>query len=197
MASRGRYAKGAERREEILQSAFDVLSQDGYARASLASIGRAMGIDAAHILYYFPSREALFQEVLQRWDVVRAEVRGDEQLPFSWWVESLRRNETNRGIVQLYISFAVEAASPEHPAHAYIAERFARIERDVSAEVAVLQASARLDPSMDPHDVANLLISVSDGLSVRWLVDPAVDMPGGLQAAIDRLMVTSSDPVSG
>ena len=192
MASRGRsvkgYAKGAERREEILQAAFGVLSRDGYAKTSLGQIGRSMGIESAHVLYYFSSREALMQEVLERWDAVRAEVRGDPDQPFSWWAESMRHNEADRGIVQLYLSFAMEAAAPDHPAHVFFTQRFTRIQRDAAAEVAALQAAGRVDPVADPREVADLLIAVSDGLTVRWLVDPSLDMAGEFAAAVDRLL---------
>src|SRR3954451_16999618 len=122
MAKRGPYAKGAERREEILKAAFDVLSRDGYVKTSLGQIGRAIGIDAAHIVYYFPSREALLQEVLLRWDRVSTALNAPtaadpDAAPFEWWVGALRRNTGNRGIVQLYTAFAMEAADPGHPAH--------------------------------------------------------------------------------
>src|SRR3954468_12370191 len=91
MAKRGPYAKGAKRREEILKAAFEVLSRDGYRKASLGQIGRAIGMDSAHILYYFPSREALLQEVLQRWDAVNKLSVVQDAEPFSWWVEGVRR----------------------------------------------------------------------------------------------------------
>ena len=185
MAKRGPYAKGAERREEILRAAFDVLSRDGYVRTSLGQIGRAIGIDAAHILYYFPTREALLQEVLLRWDTVstalNAPLASDPDAePFEWWVGAIRRNEHNRGIVQLYVAFAMEAADSTHPAHAYFADRYTRVEQEISDEISNLQHAGRFLQTLDPHDGAKLLISLSDGLQVRWLIDPTFDIAAAL-----------------
>jgi len=54
MSKRGPYAKGQERRDEILRAAVEVISRDGYLGASLSQIGRSIGIDSAHIIYFFP-----------------------------------------------------------------------------------------------------------------------------------------------
>lgn len=191
---RGRYAKGDERREEILNAAFEVLSRDGYRKASLAQIGRAIGIESAHVVYYFSSRDALLVEVLRRWDARNAEEVTVGTEPLAWWVESVKRNESNRGIVELYAGLTVEASDPQHPAHAYFVERFARIERDVTAELAELQAVGRLDPRLDPRAATNHIIAVSDGLNLRWLIDPSFDLSGEFRRAIDQVLALTPEP---
>jgi len=185
---RGRYAKGDERREEILSAAFEVLSRDGYRKASLAQIGRAIGIESAHVVYYFSSRDALLVEVLRRWDARNAEAPTIGTEPLAWWVESVKRNESHRGIVELYAGLTVEASDPAHPAHSYFAERFARIERDVSAELAGLQAAGSLPEDLDPTVATNQIIALSDGLNLRWLVDPSFDLSGAFRRAIDQVL---------
>lgn len=195
MAKRGRYSKGEERREEILQAAFDVLSRDGYKKTSLGQIGRAIGLDSAHILYYFSSREALLQEVLQRWDASNtAALEGADA--FSAWIEAVRRNETRRGIVQLYTAFAIEAADPAHPAHEYFRDHYATTQRKLADELRRRQIEGLIDQSIDPHGTAGLLISLSDGLQLRWLIDPTIDMAAALRAAIDSLTSRSATSTS-
>ena len=44
MARRGSYAKGVARREEILESALDVIGRKGYQNASLKEIAEVTGV---------------------------------------------------------------------------------------------------------------------------------------------------------
>ncbi|NKF33320.1 helix-turn-helix transcriptional regulator, partial [Pseudomonas sp. BGM005] len=47
MARRGSYAKGVARREEILESALDVIATKGYQSASLKQIAEVVGVTPA------------------------------------------------------------------------------------------------------------------------------------------------------
>jgi AcrR family transcriptional regulator len=55
--------KGSLKREAILAAAARVFSEKGY-EASMAEVGIAAGTHAGSIYYYFPSKEALAEEVL-------------------------------------------------------------------------------------------------------------------------------------
>lgn len=55
MARRGSYAKGVARREEILESALDVIGRKGYQNASLKEIAEVVGVTPAALLHYFGS----------------------------------------------------------------------------------------------------------------------------------------------
>jgi len=188
MRKRGAYSKGKERREEILRAAFDVLSRDGYAHASLAQIGRATGLDSAHIVYYFASREALLQEVLRAWDEDNFAAFKDGGDVFDGWIETVRRNMRNPGIVQLYTAFAAEAVDEAHPAHAFFQKRFAVLQGFISDEIRRRQAAGRARPGIDADQAALMLIAQSDGLQVRWLLDRSIDMAASLQLAIGALV---------
>jgi len=191
MNKRGPYAKGQERREEILRAAFDVLSREGYAGASLAQIGRAMGLDSAHIIYYFPSREALLQEVLRTWDERNFAALKEGGDVFTWWIDTVRRNMDNPGIVQLYTAFAAEAVDAEHPAHAFFQARFMALQKFLADEIRRRQAAGSVIPDVDADAMATALIAQSDGLQLRWLVDRSIDMAAALQLAIGALVLRS------
>lgn len=193
MSRRGPYAKGQERREEILRAAFDVLSRDGYAAASLAAIGRAIGLDSAHIVYYFPSREALLQEVLRDWDQRNRAMLEEGADVFSWWIETVRRNMGNPGIVQLYTAFAAEAVDADHPAHIFFQDRFTALQGFIASEIRRGQAGGSIDAALDADAMALSLIAQSDGLQVRWLVDRSIDMAAALQLAIRTLLRNGED----
>ena len=118
MAREGRFAKGAARREAILSTATEVLARDGYRSTSLRAVARTLGLEPAHILYYFDSREDLLQNVIERWDAEAIASIGGEPAPedtLDVYVELIRRNLEIPGLIHLYLIFAAEAAQSEHP----------------------------------------------------------------------------------
>lgn len=50
--------------ETILDAALDVFSQNGYRGATLDQIARAANLSKPNLLYYFPSKEAIYKELL-------------------------------------------------------------------------------------------------------------------------------------
>lgn len=188
MSRRGPYAKGQERRDEILRAAFDSLSRDGYAGSSLAGIGRAVGLDSAHIVYYFSSRELLLEEVLRSWDERNFAAMQESGDVFSGWIEAVRRNMRNPGLVQLYTAFAAEAVDDSHPAHAFFRQRFADLQGFFADEIRRRQRAGTAVTAVDADAAALTLIALSDGLQVRWLVDRSIDMAVVLERAIGRLL---------
>jgi len=190
MSKRGPYAKGQERRDDILRAAVEVISRDGYRGASLSQIGRSIGIDSAHIIYYFSSREVLLQEVLRIWDEGNvANLAADTDI-FAWLVEVARRNTRTPGLVQLYTAFAAEAVEPSHPAHDFFRARFTALQGYIADEIRTRQAAGTVAPTIDADHAAMMLIAQSDGLQVRWLIDRSTDMAAALATEIDLLLGT-------
>ena len=52
-------------REAILEAALDVFSSEGFRGATLDQIAGAAGLSKPNVLYYFPSKEAIYQEVFK------------------------------------------------------------------------------------------------------------------------------------
>lgn len=192
MSTRGTYAKGRARREEILGSVVRVLRRTGYAGASVRGLAREIGVDAPRLLYYFESRERLIEAVLHEWTSRRAGAWPfDERVGVApvleTWPRALREDQDMRGLVHLYIAFAAEAADPSHPSHAYFAARFDRLRARIVAAVTDGQREGTLRADLVADDVATDLIALSDGLNLQWLIDSTVDPATRLQAAIDAL----------
>ncbi|WP_334148464.1 TetR/AcrR family transcriptional regulator [Microbacterium sp.] len=186
MARRGSYAKGVARREEILESALDVIGRKGYQNASLKEIAEVVGVTPAALLHYFGSKEELFTEVLRK----RDEHDGmgpaflDAAEAKSGFVDVIRHNTEVPGLVALFSRLAVDAADPEHPAHRYFLDRSERL-RETFAESF---GAGRLGPvSLDPDTLARIIQAASDGLQLQWMIDPSVDMPAIMEALIDAL----------
>jgi AcrR family transcriptional regulator len=59
--------KGRERVEQILDSATELLIQEGYGQFTMNQLSSRLGIRLSNLQYYFPSREQLIHKLLQRY----------------------------------------------------------------------------------------------------------------------------------
>lgn len=186
MARRGSYAKGVARREEILESALDVIGSKGYQNASLKEIADVVGVTPAALLHYFGSKEELFTEVLRKRDehdgldlarLSAEDARGA-------FIDVIRHNTEVPGLVALFSRLSVDAADPAHPAHAYFLERSDRLRESISGNFGVEGGSPS---TLDPDTLARVIQATSDGLQLQWMIDPSVDMASIMSALIDAL----------
>jgi AcrR family transcriptional regulator len=190
MAARGSYAKGVARREEILESALDVIGRKGYQNASLKEIAEVVGVTPAALLHYFGSKEELFTAVLRK----RDEHDGLEpsvlhaQDAVDGFLEVIRHNTQVPGLVALFSRLSVDAADPAHPAHDYFLERSERLRSTIAESF----SSEQQRTTLDPDTLARIIQAASDGLQLQWMIDPTVDMPGIMAALIDALQPTAA-----
>lgn len=186
MAQRGSYAKGVARREEILESALDVIGKHGYQNASLKQIAEVVGVTPAALLHYFGTKEDLFTAVLRKRDEHDdlAQDRLQEVSPQDRLLGAIRHNTEVPGLVELFSRLAVDAADPAHPAHEYFLERNAQLRALVTAGFATETDRA---PVLDPDTLARVIQAVADGLQLQWMVDRDVDMAGIVEKVIDAL----------
>ncbi|MEU4017018.1 TetR/AcrR family transcriptional regulator [Microbacterium sp. NPDC028030] len=186
MARRGSYAKGVARREEILESALDVIGRKGYQNASLKEIAEVVGVTPAALLHYFGSKEELFTEVLRKRDehdgLDPAGLSADDAR--GAFLDVIRHNTEVPGLVALFSRLAVDAADPAHPAHPYFLDRSARLRESIADNF----SGGEQHSSLDPDTLARVIQAVSDGLQLQWMIDPTVDMPGIMAALIDALL---------
>lgn len=186
MARRGSYAKGVARREEILESALDVIGRKGYQNASLKQIAEVVGVTPAALLHYFGSKEELFTAVLRK----RDEHDGMDprfsvlSTPSDGLIDVIRHNTEVPGLVELFSRLAVDAVDPAHPAHDFFLERSERLRASVAAG---LDTDTERTPALDPDTMARVLQAVADGLQLQWMIDPSVDMAGIVEKLIDAL----------
>lgn len=198
VGGRGQYAKGVERRQEILDTALRVMAAKGYRNTSLRGIGRELGIEPGHILHYFPSREKLLEAVVEMWDRRNVEALRAESKPgpdgglLPLFPVVARRNMAVPGLVHLYTAFAAEAAAENHPSREFFRRRFEGGRSLLEDELRRGQIAGVYQPDLDPRSTATRLIAYSDGLQLQWLLDPTIDLPGELQRTIDAIKVKGS-----
>ena len=70
MATRGSYAKGVAKRDEILTTALEVIARNGYRKTSIRDLAAEVGLSQTGLLHYFGTKEELFAEVLRKRDEI-------------------------------------------------------------------------------------------------------------------------------
>jgi AcrR family transcriptional regulator len=196
-----RSSKGAAKREQILSDLMLALADGSLRNPSLREIGQALGIEPAHILYYFESREALLQAAIIRWDEeARARVgKSDRSLQFTLedYVAAVTHNINRPGIVHLYLSLAAEAVDPAHPAHDFFERRFERVRENLACAVRREQSDGRIANTHDSDLQARLFIALADGLQLQSLVDPQLNAAKDLEAALSILRCSDGSETNG
>jgi AcrR family transcriptional regulator len=184
-AKRGPYAKTAERRKEILQVALDVFGRSGYRGSSVREIAERVGLSETGVLHHFGGKLALLEAVLAARDHAD---RDNLDLVNDSGPQPLRalvaRNVERPGVVRLFATLSAEATDPDHPAHDFFRDRYARV-RSVLAE-----RLATTGAGIQPVVGAQLIAAVLDGLQTQWLLDEDVDMVAAFDAFIDLLLGT-------
>ncbi|MEU4227027.1 helix-turn-helix domain-containing protein [Nonomuraea sp. NPDC026600] len=184
-AARGLYAKGVVKRAEILETALQVVAEEGYSGATVKQIADAVGLSQTGMLHYFGSKDALFREILRRRDEINYASFGDPDHPpaepINHFVDLIRHNAMVPGLVQLYSRLSNESAEPAHPSHDYFQERY-ELSRQIGRTVLErLQADDRIPPDLDPAQLAVLLAALSDGLQTQWMYDQSLDMAAHIE----------------
>jgi AcrR family transcriptional regulator len=200
---RGRrsYPKGVRRRQQILDSVIALLAQRGVDRASLRTVGEAIGVSHTALRHYFSSRDELLVEAYRTHE---ARAAGDspaaDSSAVSVIIEAAERNRSIPGLVELYATLSTDALQEQHGlTREFVRDRFRSLRETLAERIAEGQRAAG-DPagggpagggpaaSVDPMDAAALVIAASDGLQIQWLLDPDTVDVGRSLAILDRLL---------
>lgn len=179
-----RSARGARRRDEILDAAVTTFVDPGFRAASLRDIAAAAGISHPGLLRHFHSKDDLllavvsrFEEDNRRWALTQA---ADGAVD---WGALARRNHERTGYRELFSALVGEATSPRHPAHERMRTRYRELRRQTTHSLSRLADAGELAPDRDPADEALRLIAAWDGMQLLELYLPGtID----LEAALDR-----------
>jgi AcrR family transcriptional regulator len=166
-------------REQLLSAARRCLEERGYARTTARDLVSASGTNLASIGYHFGSKEALLNEAMLD---AFAEYTGKllalaslppdavdplDQIRQSWvvMVEEFSR------IRPLMVAFVEAMAQAERSPglRAQLAEGYEQLRTTIAGTVTALFPDVPADWA---RTVASLMIVVSDGLMVQWLLDP-------------------------
>ncbi|GAA1581184.1 TetR/AcrR family transcriptional regulator [Actinomadura kijaniata] len=191
---RGPYRKSAERREQILQAAYEAIDEYGE-RASLQDIADRVGVTQPALTYYFPTRDDLLLAVLERRDVLGRELAGGarrDRTMIDSMVAGTRHTTGHPGLTKLCVTLSAAATDPQSPAHGYFNERYRRLTAEVARDLEERQRTGELRADEPADHLARVLLAVLDGLQIQWMHDSTVDM-----AAIVETFARILAPLAG
>ncbi|GAB2990803.1 TetR/AcrR family transcriptional regulator [Actinotalea caeni] len=188
---RGPYRKSRLVRRRILDAALEVFAQSGYRTGSVREIAARVGMSEAGLLHHFPSKSALLAAVLAHRDALAAERVDrdtDDGLVALARLVGLARADADRPrVVELYCVISAEATAPDHPAHAFFVDRYARLRARIADSFERVRAAGQLRDGVDPQRAAAQMMAVWDGLQLQWLLDrSSVDVAAELADHVQR-----------
>ena len=184
------YPKGVRRRQQILDSAITLLAQRGVDRASLRTVGEAIGVSHTALRHYFSSRDELLVEAYRAHEARAAQdAPAADESAVGLIVAAAERNRAIPGLVELYATLTTDALQQQHAVtREFVRERFRSLRAELAAMIESGQRDGRVAADIDPVDAAALVIAASDGLQIQWLLDPdAVDVGRSL-SILERLL---------
>ena len=166
-----------------MRTALEVFAEHGERGSSLKEIAERVGVSQAGLLHYFGSREELFVAVLAERDTVDSDtVIGTVSTPGEAVARTAEHNTNTPGLVELFVTLSAASIDPEHPAHEFFTRRYADLEATIADGMRQTQAAGDTSLDADPVMLARLLIAISDGIQLRWLLDPSIDMAAAIEA---------------
>lgn len=175
-SQRGSYAKGEQKREEILDRAVEAFGKLGYHATSMREIASTCGLSQAGLLHYFPNKESLLLALVERREADQD--RREETPDVEVWIDRILLqesvNEKEKALTQLWANLVGEATDPSFPAHKYFVERYKKTRKNISSQIASVYG--RENPTEEDKLKAAVVVAMWDGLQTQWLLDPKFDM---------------------
>lgn len=172
-APRGPYAKTAERRLEIIESATAVFSEHGYRGGSLRQIAKQLDLSLTTVMHHFPTKVALLAAVLEQEDAADHDfaerARRDGLIPTVLAI--VRRNLGRRELVRMFSIVSAEATFPGHEAHDWLRRRYDDVTGTYAELIAHDRAQGRIAADTAPLVLAGLIVTGWEGIQIRWLAD--------------------------
>ncbi|GAA2139319.1 TetR/AcrR family transcriptional regulator [Arthrobacter humicola] len=185
---RGPYAKGAERREQIVRTATDVFATEGFEGTALKRVAELVGVKEATLFHYFTGKQELLTAVLAERDRRSREAGGTGDVGLSSLAVVAERNRREPGLTTLYAVASATANDPGHDSHGYFQDRYAQLVEELRQDIAHRQGAGSVRTDVAPDILARLVIAAFDGLQLQWLYDKDVDMADGLTQLVDVLL---------
>lgn len=185
---RGQYAKGAERREQIIQTATDVFATEGFEGTALKRVAELVGVKEATLFHYFRGKQELLTAVLAERDRRSLAAMEEKADGLSLMLRSAERNRREPGLTTLYAVASATANDPGHDSHGYFKERYTEVVDVLGADIERRQSTGEIRSDLPARNLARLVVAVSDGLQLQWLYDKDVNIADGLSEFIDVLL---------
>lgn len=163
-----------ERKAEILATALRLADELGPDRLTTAAIAEAVGLTQPGIFRHFPTKQALWHALAA---VISARLKAA-------WDEALAASASPEGRIAALVQTQLNLIEAHPAIPAILFSRELRVENDalrlafvglmtafhgiLAGELARARKGGTVRPDLDPADGAVLLISLVQGLAMRW-----------------------------
>ncbi|TNC23994.1 TetR/AcrR family transcriptional regulator [Amycolatopsis alkalitolerans] len=173
--SRGELS-GEASRAKAVQAAVELFATSGYQGTSIARVAEKTGLSQSGLLHHFPSKTALLSAVLAERDAEDGRFLAAQGKPAGWaafdaLTALVVRNGTRPQLMGLFVRVVAEGTEPGHPAHRWVREHYAGIERFLTEAVRAGQESGEIRADAPVGTLVHTTVAVLDGLQQRWLLD--------------------------
>ncbi|MEQ6900429.1 TetR/AcrR family transcriptional regulator [Nocardioides sp. YIM 152588] len=196
---RGSYAKGLAKREEILDATLDLIAEQGYGAVTIRGVADQARLSKAGVAHHFASKDELLTALLTRRDEPGLAATR-EAMPeglFDAMRASIAGASATPALTELYVRLSAEASDPANVAHPFFAERYERLAGEGVDDVVRLQAVGQAPTGVDPSVLAVLVGAVVDGLQLRLLYEPEIEVGAvvdALHALFELAAAGEGDP---
>jgi AcrR family transcriptional regulator len=168
-----------EVRRRLLDAAAEVFAAQGYDGSSVEDIARRAGLTKGAVYSNFESKEALFFELLEEHisgRIALIEAFPAKDAPVADWVRAIG-DGLMTAITEhpdwhlLFIEFWQRAMRDPDARERFIAQR-RHLRRLISAAIRERSTELHLRPPLDPDDLATIVLALSNGLAIEYLLDP-------------------------
>lgn len=188
------------RQEQIVQTAHDILTSEGYAALSYSRIAKQCAIRLSTVQHHFPERSSLVEavldrllvELLERYTSTASAMQSDPAANLEAMIRLLAADIDNAEIASLF--FELWASSQRDPIMAAAMERVYAHVRTHLSEL-VLKAAPSLT-TIEAHRRAIMIMAMADGLTVTLGHKPVLTQsvgPEDREAIVARLVRLALD----
>jgi len=158
----------------------------------MRGIAKEANISLAGLMHYFPTRDVILTEIQRGADATFEDrYRNSDAAidPGEVLAQVMLDKASKPGSGTVYLSLAAAAAvDPEHPAGAYLRDRYERMRARIAEYVRGRQADGSVRAHVDPDFAATALIAAADGIQIQWMSDPTIDMGDHMRRVWERLL---------
>ena len=183
--------KGEETRRRILDTAADLIFEQGVANTTIEDVRAAADVSSSQLYHYFDDKPALVRAVIDHQaDTI---VGGQETFDLSsldglrawrdWVVEHQRQLNCSGGCPIGSLGSELSETDPE--ARAQVAQGFERWEATIRVGLREMHARGRLRPGADPDSLALALLAALQG---GLLLTQIERNTRALEAALDAML---------
>ena len=178
-------------REAILEAALQIIAENTISRTRMRQIADRAGMSQGNLHYYFPSKAALFQSLLDDMLAMFSEERrsqlADSDLPTERKLECFLDQMKGillerRHLMDVYYDFWVQGTR-DPKIRRKMQGMYARYRKDIAGVVEEGVQSGAFDPTHAPL-IPALLVSLMQGATLQYLMDEeAFDLDAYFDAA--------------